>query len=568
MAFTTVIYRHANYSKRAKFYKTLAHSLRVKTSEFKPNEWVEELQDRNLIFDEKHPDGLRLDSIPFLNRINYINSFLSDEFDDAEATKEDKANFKRYEYKLKQKIAKSNADGDKYVAKALTHIANKKPQNYREIIEEIDGVKRKKQLLGMLDKYMDFASKVEGTTDQRQARVHEAFFKFPHKHGVKSDPKQMANCIRDFYAEIAPNHKVKLVVVHDDEREKNAATGTHPHIFLSTKDSKTGKRNLNVTLRNAANDYLAANPTKVQLWNAEKQVHETHRVTNIDTAVSGYAASKLQGVVLQDMFMAHVRKHFPDLSIGFSENRSRKIKAFNTQYEDAKKPKADREYNLNTFLSKTNDGLRMKMKKEAELHRIKLDKEAKAHQVKLSEELRLHQEKMAQESKLHKASIDQKNDELADLDKKIGRRKDMINRVSETLQSKNKQVADIDEQINQGEARIADLKAQEKTLMDGIKEKLADHVERFMAAYSAMFENILNNRSAYTNAHQVLTLFRSTCDEARDALYDRVDANQAQLQSMPNIKPEGKALHTDVHNKFKEVVKTPPPPPSRPRPKP
>lgn len=91
MAFTTVIYRHANYSKRAKFYKTLAHSLRVKTSEFKPNEWVEELQDRNLIFDEKHPDGLRLDSIPFLNRINYINSFLSDEFDDAEATKEDKA---------------------------------------------------------------------------------------------------------------------------------------------------------------------------------------------------------------------------------------------------------------------------------------------------------------------------------------------------------------------------------------------------------------------------------------------------------------------------------------------
>lgn len=568
MAFTTVIYRHANYSKRAKFAKTLAHSLRIKTSEFKPNEWVEELQDRNFIFDEKHPNGLRLNSISLAQRQAYIDKVLSREFDSTNATKEDKANFKRYEYKLKKKIAKSTSDGDKYVAKALTHIANKKPQNYREIIEEIDGVKRKKQLLGMLDKYMDFASKVDGTTDQRQARVHEAFFKFPHKHGVKSDPKQMADCIRSFYAEIAPNHKAKLVVVHDDEREKNAATGTHPHIFLSTKDSKTGKRNLNVTLRNAANDYLAANPTKVQLWNAEKQVHETHRVTNIDTAVSGYAASKLQGVVIQDMFMAHVRKHFPDLSIGFSENRSRKIKAFNTQYEDAKKPKADREYNLNTFLSKTNDGLRMKMKKEAELHRIKLNKEAKAHQVKLSEELRLHQERMAQESKLHKAAIDQKTDELADLDKKIGRRKDMINRVSETLQSKNKQVADIDEQIKQGEARIVDLKAQEETLMDGIKEKLADHVERFMAAYSAMFENILNNRSAFTNAYQVLTLFRSTCDEARDALFDRVDTNQAQLQSMTNIKPEGKALHTDVHNKFKEVVKTPPPPPSRPRPKP
>lgn len=567
MAFTTVIYRHANYSKRAKFAKTIAHSLRIKTSEFKPNEWVEELQDRNFIFDEKHPNGLRLNSISLAQRQAYIDKVLSSEFDSTNATKEDKANFKRYEYKLKQKIAKSTSDGDLYVAKALKHIAAKKPKNYREIIENIEGVKRKNQLLVMLDKYMGFASKVEGTTDQRQARVHEAFFKFPHKHGVKANAKQMADCIRSFYAEIAPNHKPKMVVVHDDERTKNSSTGTHPHIFLSTRDSVTGERNLNVTLRNAANAYLAANPTNVQLWNAEKQVHETHRVTNIDTAVSGYAASKLQGVVIQDMFMAHVRKHFPDLSIGFSENRSRKIKAFNAQYEDAKKPKADREYNLNTFLSKTNDGLRMKMKKEAELHRIKLDKEAKAHQVKLSEELRLHQERMAQESKLHKASIDQKTDELADLDKKIGRRKDMINRVSETLQSKNKQVAYIDEQINQGEARIADLKAQEKTLMDGIKEKFADHVERFMAAYSAMFENILNNRSAYTNAHQVLTLFRSTCDEARDALYDRVDANQTQLQSMPNIKPEGKALHTDVHNKFKEVVKTPPPPPSRPRPK-
>ncbi|MEZ8694266.1 hypothetical protein AB6D15_18445, partial [Vibrio splendidus] len=322
MAFTTVIYRHANYSKRAKFAKTLAHSLRVKTSKFKPNEWIEELQDRNVIFNEKHPDGLRLNSISLTKRMAYIDSVLSSEFDSTNATKEDKANFKRYEYKLKQKIAKSTASGDLYVAKALKHIAVKKSKNYREIIDNIEGVKRKNQLLRMLDKYMDFASKVEGTTDQRQARVHEAFFKFPHKHGVKADPKQMADCIRSFYAEIAPNHKPKLVVVHDDERTKNSCTGTHPHIFLSTKDSVTGERNLNTTLRNAANAYLAANPTNVQLWNAEKQEHENHRVTNIDATVSGYAASKLTGIVIQDMFMAHVRKHFPALSIAFTDKRT------------------------------------------------------------------------------------------------------------------------------------------------------------------------------------------------------------------------------------------------------
>ncbi|EKM26825.1 hypothetical protein [Vibrio sp. HENC-03] len=543
MTFTTVIYRHVNYSKRAKFAKTLAHSLRVKTSEFKHNEWVEELQDRNFIFDEKHPNGLRLNSISLAQRQAYIDRVLSSEFDSTNATKEDKANFKRYEYKLKQKIAKSTADGDDYVAKALKHIAAKKPKNYREIIENIEGVKRKKQLLGMLDKYMDFASKVEGTTDQRQARVHEAFFKFPHKHGVKADAKQMADCIRHFYAEIAPNHKPKLVVVHDDERTKNSSTGTHPHIFLSTRDSVTGERNLNVTLRNAANAYLAANPTNVQLWNAEKQDHEVHRVTNIDTAVSGYAASKLQGIVIQDMFMAHVRRVFPALSIAFTDKRSRKIKAFHEQYEGAKKPKADREFNLNALLSIENDALSMKMKKQAEHHRIKLAEETKAHQAKLAEE-----------SMLHQASITQKTDELADLDKRQDHSKSMIKRTDAMLKDKFKQVSEIEEQIKQSETRVADLTEQEETLLDSIKQKLAEHVERFMAAYSAMFENILNNRSAFTNANQVLTIFRSTNEDARNALFNLVDRNQGQLQTMQNIKPEGKAIHTDIHNKFKEVV--------------
>ncbi|WP_025793982.1 hypothetical protein [Vibrio parahaemolyticus] len=543
MTFTTVIYRHVNYSKRAKFAKTLAHSLRVKTSEFKHNEWVEELQDRNFIFDEKHPNGLRLNSISLAQRQAYIDRVLSSEFDSTNATKEDKANFKRYEYKLKQKIAKSTSDGDLYVAKALKHIAAKKPKNYREIIVNIEGVKRKNQLLGMLDKYMYFASKVKGTTDQRQARVHEAFFKFPHKYGVKTDAKKMADCIRGFYAEVAPNHKAKLVVVHDDERTKNSSTGTHPHIFLSTRDSVTGERNLNATLRNAANAYLAANPTNVQLWNTEKQEHETHLVTNIDTAVSGYTASKLQGIIMQDMFMAHVRKLFPELSIAFTDKRSRKIKAFHEQYEDAKNPKADREYNLNALLSNANNDLRIKMKKEVAQHRVKLAEETKAHQTKLAEE-----------SKLHQASITQKTDELADLDKRLDRSKSMINRTDSTLKEKSKQASEIDKKIKQGEARVADLKAQEETLLDSIKQKLAEHVERFMAAYTSMFENILNNRSAFINANQVLTIFRNTNEDARNALFNLVDRNQGQLQTMQNIKPEDKAIHTDIHNKFKEVV--------------
>ncbi|WP_457836248.1 hypothetical protein, partial [Staphylococcus aureus] len=74
----------------------------------------------------------------------------------------------------------------------LIAIANDKPEDYRERINAIDGVKRKGQLIKMLDKYMTLAKKMEGASDHRESKIHEAFFKFPHQHGVKPDPQRMA----------------------------------------------------------------------------------------------------------------------------------------------------------------------------------------------------------------------------------------------------------------------------------------------------------------------------------------------------------------------------------------
>ena len=124
----------------------------------------------------------------------------------------------------------------------------------------------------------------------------------------------------------------------------------HPHIFISTQNNQTGKRDLSSQLRRQANKWLEANPTQVQVWDEKNEMHVSKTVSNIDLNDKSYATTKLQGIIIQDMFMAHVRESFPELDVVWTKNRERTVKAFHSQYEDAKKPKADRTYNLDNML--------------------------------------------------------------------------------------------------------------------------------------------------------------------------------------------------------------------------
>lgn len=347
-----MIYRHVNYTNRAKCIKTLHHSLRIKTTNFKKNEWSDDLEKYNYIFTPGATET-RLEKWTLETKNQFMQFILKNTFGE-KSSESDRKNFKRYEYKLLKKIDSAEKNGEVLLAKTLRHIAEKKPENYRELIEKIDDVKRRKQLISMLDKYVLLAKKTHGSTDQRHAKIHEAFFKFPHKNGIKTDAEAMARCIRTFYQEHAADYKIIFIAVHDDERTSEMETGIHPHIFISTQNKKTGRRDLAKTLRNAANKYLVNYPFEIKLWNQETKKHESKIVKNIDETVGSYAASKLQGIIIQDMFMFHVRKNFPALDVIWSENRERRIKAFHTQYEDAKLAKADREYNFNNFLCKKN----------------------------------------------------------------------------------------------------------------------------------------------------------------------------------------------------------------------
>lgn len=347
---TTMIYRNANYQSRAKCAKSLSHSLRIKTNDFKKNEWVEELQDHAWIFSPTQPNGMLLNSIPEDKKNEFLNEILDGEFGAKSVSPKVKSDFSKYQYKLDKKIETVAQMDLPYLEEQLRYIKKHKPDDYRERIDAIEGVKRKNQLLGMLDKYMALAHKVDGTTNQAESKIHEAFFKFPHQHGVTPDPKRMADCMRSFYETNAPDYDIGLLVVHDDERGKDQTTGAHPHLFMSTQNSKTGKRDLSLQLRRQANKWLEANPTQVQVWDETNEMHVSKTVSNIDLNDKSYATTKLQGIILQDMFMAHVREAFPELDVVWTKSRERKVKAFHSQYEDAKKPKADRTYNLDNML--------------------------------------------------------------------------------------------------------------------------------------------------------------------------------------------------------------------------
>ena len=390
-----MIYRHVNYRKRAALKKSLMHSLRIKSNKFKSNEWVEQLAGKNWFFTESSPQGIKLNSQSEESRSAFIAKLISEEFAPKPVSTSVKSNYKKYEYKLNKKIQSVMEAGDEHLALKLTFIRDQKPQNYREIIESIERVKRRNQLLTLLDTFMDLSEKVKGSEDGRTAKMHEAFFKFPHRHGAVVEPKRMAECIRSFYEKYLPNYPIRLLVVHDDERSIDMETGTHPHIFLSTKNDKTGKRDLCSSLREAVSNYLRTKPTEVSLWNPHTRRHDKHTISSLDNPlVSGLAVSKIQGIVLQDMFMAHVRTKFQDLDVNWTQSRQRKVLSFHRQYENAKKPKADRLYNLNHLLELENQRLTNKRKtlikknesgKEAllELEKKVMDEESHLNKVRL-----------------------------------------------------------------------------------------------------------------------------------------------------------------------------------------
>ncbi len=454
---STVIMRHANYKSKAKAQRSLTHSLRIKTKNFRPNEWAEELSAHTWISHPESGELIQLNTLTEAQKLEIRDSIIEDAFASKSVSPQIKSDYAKYLYKLKSKIASTEKpDKNGFINEALVtelmHIRDNNPEDFEQRIDAIEGVKRKKQLLTMLAKHHQLAKLVAGTEDQRTAKVHEAFFKFPHQHGVVPDPRRMAECLKDFYATHAPNHHVPLLVVHDDERIEGHQTGAHPHIFVDTEDTVTGERNLNQKLTEAVEKYLAFNPTTVHLWNPDTKEHEEHVIASLKPAKTQYVKAKLQGMILQDMFMQHTRKHFPELELDFTPERERKVRAYNEKYADGHKPKADRQYNLNGWLTEENERLGRELK-HAETLADERKQELNETVSKLAEStaaLGVASETLA----INEATISQQQDNLRQLETTLQANHATIKQQGKKIDAQAKEIAGVSDELKQSKSKL------------------------------------------------------------------------------------------------------------------
>jgi hypothetical protein len=296
------------------------------------------------------------------------------------ATTEDRNNLTKYKAKLKKKI-RDITDHDELKTILNDTLLNPYQSGYALRIDALSNIKRKKQLLSMLNKYNELHSLRMCSSDRRSSKLHEAIFKIPayQKQKTNNDvriknkrisAKDSYIIIHSFYKKIAPNHDIKLTVYHDDERkiESEVYSGGHAHVFLSCKNNVTQKYDLNKTIKQCINNNLKENPIKF----FDEITNETLLISEI---TNSYRDQQIFGAVLQDMFLEHIRKLKPDYNFNFTNEREHRFNKRLDKYSDAKKRKYDREYSYYNLIKEEEKKLKNRIIENREiLNNIELEK--------------------------------------------------------------------------------------------------------------------------------------------------------------------------------------------------
>ena len=350
---TTFIYRHKNYKSKAQIKRTLLHSLRIENTEYSSLEWNPDLTPTRALVLKTYKDengdekiSATVMSNKHLDEREHILNSIIDELFPPEATTKDKQDLTKYKAKLKKKIKETNIDEPLH--QILCNVLdNPDESDFSSRISGLSSVKRKKQLLGMLNKYKQLHNLCKSSSDRRASKLHESFFKIPSRFGAVLSSKEIVNTLQSFYKKIAPDYDIKLTVFHDDERLETTKpnTGAHVHVFLSTKNNVTQKYDLNKTLKQYVNNYLHQNP--INFTN-----EATGEIVKINNLSNTYRDSQIYGSVMQDLFFNHLHARKPDINFAFTDERSNRFNQRIDKYADAKKRKSDRKFNYFNAIQK------------------------------------------------------------------------------------------------------------------------------------------------------------------------------------------------------------------------
>lgn len=272
---TSMIFKTLNYTNeikkkstnghggRRQLFKSIRHSLRIPASEPKKLEWFDEQSHLNLIW-LPETGTTKLDDYPKEQR-EALLAKIADEAEAPTVVKNNRAELLEARTKLKNKVkSASKKETDDGCILAFHNILNVKGiADTEQLLSDLAlfEIQRKNQKLDTVRKFLECHNEIESGPKplirKNQAVIQEAFFKFPSKNEVSGvSAEGRIDLIKGFYQQVFPEYPIHFIVLHGDEDVDLKDHSDHPHLFISTKNSKTGRYDLRETQINKVNSYL------------------------------------------------------------------------------------------------------------------------------------------------------------------------------------------------------------------------------------------------------------------------------------------------------------------------
>ena len=352
---TSMIFKTLNYTNeikkvstnghggRRQLFKSLRHSLRIPASQPKKLEWFDEQSHLNLIW-LPETGTTKLDDYPKEQR-EALLAKIADEAEAPTIVNDNRSELLELRSKLKNKVKNaSKKERDESSIIAFQNILNAKGVvDMEQVLSDLDQfeIQRKAQKLDTARKFLECHNEIErgpkALIRKNQAVIQEAFFKFPSKNEVSGiSAEGRIDLIKDFYQQVFPDYPIHFIVLHGDEDVNLKDHSDHPHIFISTKNNKTGRYDLRETQIKKVNSYL------------KKHRPETDSISS----TPDFLESQLLFGYLQDMFYAYTNnrllKNTPYKAKKHEKTQEHmnKLRYINGE---AKKPKSERVFNLHSL---------------------------------------------------------------------------------------------------------------------------------------------------------------------------------------------------------------------------
>jgi hypothetical protein len=409
---TSMIFKTLNYTNeikkkstnghggRRQLFKSIRHSLRIPASEPKKLEWFDEQSHLNLIW-LPETGTTKLGDYPKEQR-EALLAKIADEAEAPTVVKNNRAELLEARTKLKNKVkSASKKETDDGCILAFHNILNVKGiADTEQLLSDLAlfEIQRKNQKLDTVRKFLECHNEIESGQKplirKNQAVIQEAFFKFPSKNEVSGvSAEGRIDLIKGFYQQVFPEYPIHFIVLHGDEDVDLKDHSDHPHLFISTKNSKTGRYDLRETQINKVNSYLKKHRPGTEL------IGET----------PDFLESQLLFGYLHDMFYAYTNNRLLKNTPYYAKKHEKTEGHMNTlRYinGEAKKPKSDRAFNLYELAKIKRDeaenalNLAQQKKQEATHYVRKAQKYVKAQLTKAEDAIerqRLAEEATAEE---------------------------------------------------------------------------------------------------------------------------------------------------------------------------